>query len=536
MNKFVAKFRDIIKGVLTGFDRIVFKGTIMPLAHTKGAMRFCVAHGIHNKDFKSWAMGQTEQIIQSAEEYSREQCGHGITPIPFSKTRKETLAHKRQQELGIQSGLIGVWWAMESCWSYRAKYSAQAGYPQLRRDCMKCKHLYFYLDHPLYGFMNIRLQTWFPYHIQIALNGREWLRRSLERAGRDFLARGNKFVYIDDYDRAQRLLDRQLDTRWDHMLDGFLADVFPAKEAILGPGLSYYWTLWQSEWATDLIYPSPKHIVPIAESLMRHAFATGTSDRILRYLDHPLKKDGTPRADLSQEVASRLRDGFHEGLRVRHWAGGNSVKCYNELNVLRVEMTMNQPDRFRAHRHTQGQSESESKRLLPLRKGVADVVVRTQVSQNVNNRFMDNLATAQCETPVRALLDDIVKSFTKEGLARARPRSHRQRPGAPSSPARPRVLHIRPLQPRPARKTTEQNRLLHDRKTTVRENEQTPAPASRPRAHTQDAPPETLPHHRKRPRNNHRPRRSLSRIHETTYGHRRMILLVIFCRRTEIRY
>ncbi len=53
---------------------------------------------------------------------------------------------------------------------------------------MKCKHLSFYLDHAQYGFMNIRLQTWFPYHIQICMNGREWLRRSLEQADMDNLA------------------------------------------------------------------------------------------------------------------------------------------------------------------------------------------------------------------------------------------------------------------------------------------------------------------------------------------------------------
>ena len=90
--------------------------------------------------------------------------------------------------------------------------------------------------------------------------------RSLERAGRDFLVRGNKFLHIDDYDFAQQQLDSQLDTQWEQMLCGFLATVFPAKEAIVGPHLSYYWTLWQSEWATDLIYPSPKDIAPITNS------------------------------------------------------------------------------------------------------------------------------------------------------------------------------------------------------------------------------------------------------------------------------
>lgn len=414
MNLFVAKFRDVIKGVMSGFDRIVFKGTILPLSFADGAMSFFASRGIRNKDFKAWAMAQTEQVVTGAQSFARSRGVDRIEPIVFSALRKEEIAHKRQQERGIDSGLIGVWSATESCWSYKACYSAQRGHPALRRNWTKCKHLYFYFDHEQYGFMNIRLQTWFPYHIQICLNGREWLRRSLEQAGRDFIARGNKFLHIDDYAFAQQQLDLQLDTRWESMLTGFLADVFAAKEAILGPHLSYYWTLWQSEWATDLIYPSPKDIAPISDSLLRHAFMTGTGDRVLRYLDRPLKLDGTPRADMNHDVLSRLLN-FQDGLRVRHWVDGNSVKCYNERNVLRVETTMNQPDMFRVHRHAQGQPHSEPKRLLPLRKGVADTVLRTQVSQEVNDRFLDNLATAQCETPLDQLFDGIVKPFTKNG-------------------------------------------------------------------------------------------------------------------------
>lgn len=414
MNLFVAKFQDMIKGIITGFDRIVFKGSILPLAHAKGAMSFCVTHGILNKDFKRWAIEQTRQVVEAAERYAYAHTGRGVEAIRSSKIRKEALAHRRQQERDISSGLIGVWSATESCWSYRAQYSATAGHPLLHKEPMKCKHLYFYLDHPRYGFMNIRLQTWFPYHIQIALNGREWLRRSLEKTGHDFVVRGNKFVHIDDYAQAQRFLDRQLDTRWKPMLERFLAQAFPARQAILGPHLSYYWTLWESEWATDFIFRSPQDIAPLAESLLRHAFMTGTGERVLRYLDRPLNKDGTPRANMNYDVTSRLLD-FHDGVRVRHWVDSNSVKAYNELNVFRAEMTMNQPRMFRVHRHTQGQAHNTPKRLLPLRKGVADIVLRTRVSQDVNNRFLDNIAAAQCHTPLRATLDAVVKAFTRQG-------------------------------------------------------------------------------------------------------------------------
>jgi hypothetical protein len=70
---------------------------------------FCRAHGIRNKDFKAWAIEQTSEVVQSAERYAQEHCGRGVEPIVSSKIRKEDIAHKRQQTLGIHTGLIGVW-------------------------------------------------------------------------------------------------------------------------------------------------------------------------------------------------------------------------------------------------------------------------------------------------------------------------------------------------------------------------------------------------------------------------------------------
>jgi len=102
--------------------------------------------------------------------------------------------------------------------------------------------------------MNIRLQTWFPYHIQIAMNGREWLCRNLKKCGIGFERHKNKILFLNDYPEAQRLLDAQLDTRWVNMLDRFVSVVFPGIQDILEPHLRYYWTLWQSEWATDHIF------------------------------------------------------------------------------------------------------------------------------------------------------------------------------------------------------------------------------------------------------------------------------------------
>lgn len=414
MNMIVTHFKNTVKGVLNGFDRIVFKGYLRPFMNVPGVNRFCQSHGILNKDYKSWMIGQTEQIISDATHYAKNNCERGILPISSSAIRKEEMVHGIQEQQGITSGLIGVFSAIEACSSFKAQYCAQTGYPRLHKVWTKCKHLYFYYDHPQYGFMNIRLQTWFPYHVQICLNGREWLRRGLEDADMDFVSRRNKFFHIDDYAKAQLLLDQQLNTRWDEMLTGFVEDVFPARPSIIGSYPSYYWTLWQSEWATDIIFDSPKSIVPLTDSLLRHAFMTGTSERILRYMDRPLKQDGTPRSDNRDEVLSNLLK-YGDGVRIRHWVNGNSVKGYNELNNFRLESTMNHPEMFRVYRHAQEQCRDEPKRLLPLRKGVADIVLRTQVSQDINNRFMENLMTAKCDMPVREMLDKVVKPFVKDG-------------------------------------------------------------------------------------------------------------------------
>jgi len=260
--------------------------------------------------------------------------------------------------------------------------------------------------------MNIRLQTWFPYHIQICLNGREWLRRSLERHNIEFLAQGNKFLHISDYDKAQTFLNKQLDVRFTKILDGFVPIVFPTMKEVLGPHLSYYWTMWQSEWATDLVFPSPAALNNIMDSLLRHAHMTGTSTQVLRYLDRPLTLAGKPHGRSKDQVLTRFTD-FNDGIRVRHWVDKNSAKVYNQQNVLRVETTINDPGKFRVFRHKKGQSVDNEKSRLPMRKGVMDIPLRAKISQEVNDRFMDDLSTLKDQSPARNLINQITRHQTQ---------------------------------------------------------------------------------------------------------------------------
>ncbi len=357
---------------------------------------------------------EPECLNEAANEYGKKNCGKGVIPLSTWRIRKEKLAHERQTTEQIESGLIGIWSCLEAASSYRARYCEKSGYPQLKSYQTRCKHLYFYFDHSDYGFMNIRLQTWFPYHIQVCLNGLEWLRRCLERQNIDFFAQGNKFLHISDYDEAQALLNGQLDVRFTKILNNFVPIVFPMMKEVLGPHLSYYWTMWQSEWATDLLFPSPNALNSIMDSLLRHAHMTGTSIHVLRYLDRPLTVAGKPYTRSKDQVITRLTD-FNDGIRVRHWVDKNSVKVYNQQNVLRIETTINDPGKFRVFRHKNGQGTDEAKSRLPLRKGVVDIPLRAKISQEVNNRFMDDLSTLTDQSPARNLIDQITCHQNQNG-------------------------------------------------------------------------------------------------------------------------
>jgi hypothetical protein len=396
VDTFLHRFGNKIKGCITGFDRLVFKGILRPLMFTLGAQSFLAVNNILNKDYKGWMVAQSSALVQSVEQSAMVGCGQKITPITSCHTRKETLAHARQEEKHITSGLIGVWSCVESCISYRARFDREKGFPQLGIDHTRCKHLYFYYDHPIYGFMSVRLQTWFPFEIQIAINGREWLRRSLDSASCAYVKHGNKFIDIADYALAQNSLDEQLTTHWEEMLSAFVPEIFPTMKQTLGEDLSYYWTVWQSEFATDFIFDSPGTVTTLMDDLICHALLTGTGERVLRYLGRPVRSDGQPHSLSNPEVITSVQT-WYDGARIRHWADKNSVKVYNEQNVLRVEMTMNRPDRFKVMRHVEGHQDSPKQRR-PMRKGIADLPLRALVSNDVNKRFTEQLATMKDAT------------------------------------------------------------------------------------------------------------------------------------------
>src|SRR3972149_2298300 len=105
--------------------------------------------------------------------------------------------------------------------------------------------------------MSARIQSWFPFNIQVCLNGREWLAREMDRVGIDYERKENCFVWVEDLQAAQELMHQQLKINWRRELDRIAERLNPVHREIFKElPLRYYWSTRASEWATDVMFNS----------------------------------------------------------------------------------------------------------------------------------------------------------------------------------------------------------------------------------------------------------------------------------------
>jgi hypothetical protein len=76
--------------------------------------------------------------------------------------------------------------------SFQVVGNRQTQHIEVKVQPRKCSHLYFYFDHPTFGFMHLRLQTWFPFRVDVCVNGRHWLGKQLDQAGVAYQKKENR--------------------------------------------------------------------------------------------------------------------------------------------------------------------------------------------------------------------------------------------------------------------------------------------------------------------------------------------------------
>jgi hypothetical protein len=422
MPQFIEKHSGHTLGVLSGLDRLVCRGNLRrlnyvykgwhnerPVFIARGMEIYCCLNDILFKDYGDYMKQASERLKAQSLKPFREQ---GI-PVVFErdpKVDKEKLAREMAAKKGIETGLMCAISALEPSPTFE-----HCGTHIIRRT--RPSHvLYHYQNHAELGWMHARIQTWFPFNIQIAINGREWLSRQMEKAGIKYRKQGNCFVWIEDYEQAQILLNQQLQTNWADLLDGFAAQLNPIQESLFEKyPASYYWTSYQSEWATDVVFKEADYLRRLMPLLVRHAVLSHNCVDVMRYFGRKVNQSGEIPASFSGVLQTDLKR-RQEGERVKYRMNGNSAKFYDKAysevgSVFRAaETTITTGKDFRVYRPKEGAPEGDLQ-WLPLRQGIADLHRRAEVSQKTNERLMNALASVDDSRTVEELTTDIQKSL-----------------------------------------------------------------------------------------------------------------------------
>jgi len=410
MQEFIAKYQDQIVGTLSGFDRLVFRGTLRSIAHQQGMKRYLWTEQVLLKDFGP----HVEKISERLKETSLAEAhrlGRPVQYLAWPKTDKEKLARSMAARDGIPRGLVCVLTSVEPCQSFEIHRNRETKKLELEPRYRKCLFLYHYRMHPLLGFMNARIQSWFPFSIQICLNGREWLARQMDTAGLEYVRQDNCFPWIADWARAQRLMDRQLKTHWPKLLDGIARQLNPAHQEIFRQfPVAYYWSTYQSEWATDVVFGEAAALRRLYPRWLHHAMTTFSSTDAMRFLGKRIPLSGQVPKRFAGEVVSDLRQ-REEGVRIKHSVNGNSVKLYDKAftvvgNVLRAEATLHNGDDFRVYRPKEGDPGGELA-WRKMRRGIADLHRRAEVSRKATERYLDALASVDEDTTLEELIQHL---------------------------------------------------------------------------------------------------------------------------------
>src|SRR5208337_3361207 len=109
---------------------------------------------------------------------------------------KETLARTIAARDGIDDGLVCLLSCLEPCRTFEIYRNRETHRLELVSRTRKCLFLYQYWVHPEFGFLNARIQTWFPFPVQVCLNGREWLAQQMQAAGLEYVRQDNCFPWI----------------------------------------------------------------------------------------------------------------------------------------------------------------------------------------------------------------------------------------------------------------------------------------------------------------------------------------------------
>lgn len=380
--EFAETFKNNIDGILHGFDRIILKGYIPNFYHGNNFYYFLDQEGVKLKDFKDYVIKITTSITDNLKSYISESgCYQEYLWSP--STSKEEIARRVLQEKGITEGIICALSVVEPCYALSIVYNRDTGKLEKKSQYRKCLHYYLYYMDKEFGFMHVKIQTWFPFNIQIYINGRSYLMQQLQKAGIKYESYKNSITWCEDIDRAQEISDKFHEKKWDAVFDSFARKVnsyLPRIKEIFGSH-GYKWMIEESEYATDVLFKNVDELKKYFPYFIEYASLCQMGNNIYTFFGRKLH------GHCKGETVSDRKYFWNQGFRVKYTLDKNSIKMYDKASVLRIETTINNANAFKIR----NPNREGTKKWVPMRKAISNLYRYAEVAKACNLRYLNSL-------------------------------------------------------------------------------------------------------------------------------------------------
>lgn len=225
---------------------------------------------------------------------------NGVPVVYFKKgENKEATTRPLIDAAAAEGGngkvvLIGIAQEKASVWrSWPAKGQEKAAHPHMEwgRQMAFVNHFYFYLWDPDWGPAFWKTNAYAPYPVWLWLNGHEWAKRQLDRAGVAYEALDNGFRSCGDPAALQRVCDRlgsgavkRFLWRWQRRLPS------PFTAADLRAGYVYDLAFRQFEISDTRVFDRPAAGRAFFEGVIRDHLDVGRPDQVALIFDRRVIK------------------------------------------------------------------------------------------------------------------------------------------------------------------------------------------------------------------------------------------------------
>jgi hypothetical protein len=341
----------------------------------------------------------TTQFVQAVRAFADAQ---QVPLIRFQRgERKDDVATAQRQTFaatGRAEGVVFIGVAQEKAQAFKATKRVQGkavGFDYSRQPVF-VNYYYFYLYDCDFGPAFIKVCSYAPYTIKVYLNGHEWAKQQLTRAGITFEALDNGFLSCTGSVQLQAVCDRLGPPQIRAFFAKWLARLpLPLTPEDRAAGDDYRLSVWQVEVSRTQVFAEPVHGREFFEEVIRENLDLGRPDRIQLLFDRRVQAN-TPGRFRTRVFQEGVIPSLHVEYKHCH------VKQYfKEGRALRTETTINDPTD------------------LGIGKDLSHLPELQQIGREVNRRLLDVQRVSQACTLSHERVEQVVQPTVTEDGHRA---------------------------------------------------------------------------------------------------------------------